>query len=99
MDKNQSERVIVRSGQAGVFYGQLVSRDGSEVVLAHSRRLWFWSGANTLTDLANVGTSDPSGCKFPAPLTGEHIVLGVCEILPVTDVAAESLDDVPVWTI
>lgn len=89
--------VIVRSGQAGVFAGWLVERDGDTVQLCESRRIYYWSGAATLSQLALDGTSKPSACKFPAPLPA-HTVLGVCEIIPVTEAARLSLAAVRVWS-
>lgn len=89
--------VLVRSGQAGVFAGYLISRDGDVVELAESRRIYYWAGAATLSQLAMEGTSKPSQCKFPAALP-THTVLGVCEILPVTEAARASIASVKVWS-
>ena len=59
---NTMAKVMVRSTNAGVFYGKLVSRDGDTVVLKDSRRVWYWAGAATLSELANRGTSKPEEC-------------------------------------
>lgn len=91
-------KVMVRSANAGVFYGTLVKREGDTVVLKDSRRVWYWEGAATLSELANSGTSKPDSCKFPAPIIGKHTILGVCEIIEMTPEAVASLDAVPVWT-
>ena len=93
-----SKTVMVRSRDAGVFYGKLESRDGDTVTLKKARRVWYWKGASTLSELATEGTSDPAGCKFPAPTEGAHVIIGACEVLPVTARALEALDAVPVWT-
>ena len=89
--------VMVRSVNAGVFYGEFVSRENDVVILRGARRCWYWSGAASLSQLATTGTTNPNACKFPTPTTGEHIILGVCEIIPVTATALASLDSVPVW--
>jgi hypothetical protein len=89
---------IVRTTYAGVFLGKILSTDGDTVVLDSPRRLWYWDGAATLSELAVEGTAKPKTCKFPAPTEGEHTVLGVVEILPVTERAATSLQAVPVWS-
>ena len=89
--------VIVRSGQAGVFAGYLMERDGDTVILAESRRIYYWAGAATLSQLAVDGTSKPDGCKFPVALP-LHTILGVCEILPVSVTAAASIASVKVWS-
>lgn len=89
--------VLIRSRDAGVFAGRLVERNGNEVVLHDARRIWYWDGAATLSELATRGTSRPDGCQFPAPVP-EITVLGVCEIIPMTDEAVASIEAVPVWT-
>lgn len=90
------EYVIVRTYSAGVFAGYLAKREGQEVLMRHARRLWYWSGAATLSQLAMEGTKKPSECKFPMPV--DSIVLTeAIEIIPVTKEAKKSLDGVGVW--
>lgn len=89
--------VIIRSTNAGVFAGTLISREKDVVELADARRLWYWSGAATLSQLATDGTSKPNQCKFPVPVAS-ITVLGVIEIIPTTDKAQASISDVPVWS-
>ena len=48
--------VIVRTYSAGVHAGELVRRNGKEVLLQNSRRLWCWAGAASLSQLAMEGT-------------------------------------------
>lgn len=92
--------VIVRSYQAGVAAGYIESqsKDGKQVTLSHSRRLWYWKGAASLHQLANEGVKYPSECKFPAELNGMHQIVDVCEILETTKKAQESIASVPVWS-
>lgn len=92
------DTVMVRSRDAGVFYGTLVREKKDTVVLVKARRVWYWKGAATLSELATDGPGDPKGCKFPAATQGEHVILGVCEILPVTDLALSVLNSVPIWS-
>ena len=95
--KNKKEsHVIVRTDRAGVFAGALKSRKGSEAVLTNARRLWYWSGAASLSQLAVDGTSQPAACKFPVAVP-EVTLLGVIEVLPLSDKAKTSIDAVPVW--
>lgn len=96
MKNSKSKNVIVRTQSAGVFAGELVSRNGQEVVLKNARRLWYWSGAASLSQLAVDGTSNPSGCKFPIAVP-EITLLQAIEILPLSDKARTSIDSVPVW--
>jgi hypothetical protein len=92
----KGKTVIVRTYSAGVFMGELVSRKGQEVVLANVRRIWYWSGAASLSQLAMEGTSDPANCKFPCPMDRVELLQAI-EIIDVTPKAKESIDGVPVW--
>jgi hypothetical protein len=87
---------IVRTYAAGVFAGILKSRDGTEVVLTDARRIWYWDGAASLSQLAFDGTSNPQNCKFPIPVP-EILLTQVIEIIPTTDKARKSIAAVPVW--
>lgn len=90
-------RKIVRSNGAGVFFGEIKEKDGDRVVMTNARRIWYWEGAASLSQLAQEGTSKHSDCKFPVPVD-EVEVFNVIEILSVTDKAAKSIDAVNVWT-
>ena len=97
MTKKMKERyVIVRTYSAGVFAGILESRNGQEVVLRHARRLWYWSGAASLSQLAMDGTSDPRNCKFPKAVDRVELLQAI-ELLDVTDAARQSIQGVPEW--
>ena len=89
--------VIVRTYSAGVFAGYLEKRDGKEVHLKVARRIWYWAGAASLSELAMLGTSKPQDCKFPCAVDSV-ILLGAIEILDVTEAAKKSLESVPIWT-
>lgn len=96
MKTKKAQNVIVRTRSAGVFAGVLESRKGSEAVVSNARRLWYWAGAASLSQLAVEGTSNPSGCKFPTVVPSVTL-LEVIEILPLSDKAKASIDAVPVW--
>lgn len=88
--------VIVRTQSAGVHAGTLKSRDGKEVVLTGARRIWFWNGAATLSQLAVDGTSKPDKCKFPAEVP-EILLTEAIEVIPTTEKARDSIAGVKVW--
>jgi len=96
MKSKKQEFVIVRTYSAGVFFGNLVSRKNQEVVLANARRLWYWSGAASLSQLAMEGTKKPAACKFPIAMNS-IILLQAIEIIPCTAIAAKNIQDVPIW--
>ena len=87
---------MVRTERAGVFAGVLSERNGNEAVVRNARRIWYWAGAASLSQLATQGTSKPGECKFPAQVA-EVLLLGVIEIIPMTDDAIASIESVPVW--
>mgnify|MGYP001566038632 CR=1 FL=1 len=88
--------VIVRTYSAGAFAGNLVSRTGQEVVLADARRLWYWAGAASLSQLAVDGTSQPESCKFPVAVP-RHELMQAIEVLDVTPTAEASIKAVSIW--
>lgn len=88
--------VIVRTYSAGVFAGNLVKREGKEVELHNARRIWYWDGAASLSQLAEEGTKKPLNCKFPCEVS-KIILTEVIEILDVTPAAEKSIKEVPVW--
>ena len=87
---------IVRTYSAGVFAGELESRNGKEVVLKNARRLWYWDGAASLSQLAMEGTSKPENCKFPCEVDRIELLEAI-EILDVTKQAQTSIKEVKVW--
>ena len=89
---------MVRTYSAGVFAGTVRERDGEEIVLTDARRIWYWTGAASLSQLATDGTSSPTKCKFPAPVA-EVLLLGVIEVIPITNNAKASIAKVPVWKV
>lgn len=51
----EGSRVLIRTNGAGVHFGTLVKREGQEVHLVNARRLWSWSGALSLSEVASKG--------------------------------------------
>src|SRR3990172_5503597 len=88
--------VIVRTYSAGVFAGTLNSQEGQTVVLKDARRLWYWSGAASLSQLAMEGVKNPDRCKFPCEVDRVEL-FQVIEILDVTEQAKASIAAVPIW--
>jgi hypothetical protein len=70
---------------------------GMEVELINTRRLYKWAGALTISELAAIGTTNPSGCQFTMEIPS--ITLVAIEIVPATQVGFSSLTSVPVWTL
>lgn len=91
-----NEYVIVRTYSAGVFAGTLKRKVANEVELHNARRIWYWKGAASLSQLAEEGTKTPTECQFPAEVS-KVLLIGVIEILKVSDKAEKSIKEVPIW--
>ena len=96
MKKYIDKKVIIRADRAGVFFGTLKEKEGTEVELADCRRIWYWDGAASISELAVNGTANPSRCKFSV-VVPSMVVTGVIEVIPCTDMAIESIEAVEVW--
>lgn len=89
--------VIVRSYEAGVFFGQIVNcEDTTEgkqrVTLNGSRRLWKWHAAQgvALSGVAAHGLKIEQS-KVDCAVDG-HVISGVIEIIPATAKCVESIN-------
>ena len=88
--------VIVRCNRAGVFAGFLAEHSTQCVVLLEARRLWYWNGAASLSQLAVDGVSKPGDCKFPVAVSRIEL-LDAIEIIDTTAKAKASIDGVKIW--
>lgn len=91
-----NKKVIVRGDRSGIFYGTLKEKNGSEVTLEKCRRLWYWNGAASISQLAFEGTSKPKDCKFTVTVD-EIVIMDAIEIIPCTNIAIESIEGVKEW--
>lgn len=93
---NDNQYYIIRCDRAGVFFAKIAERRGSEADLVDCRRLWYWDGAASLSQLAMEGVTAPRNCKFTMTVPS-MTVLGVIEVIPCTDTAVQSVNGVRVW--
>lgn len=96
---NTANVVIVRCRSAGVFFGEKTSFNPETLVvnLKNARRMWYWSGAASLSQLAVDGTSKPKECRFPTAVP-EITLTEVIEIIPCSNKAIETFNGVKIWT-
>jgi hypothetical protein len=90
------KKAIIRADRAGVFFGTLAEKDGNEVTMTNVRRLWYWDGAASLSQLAVDGTKAPDNCKFTITVP-RMTILGVIEIIECSDKAIKSIEGVREW--
>ena len=95
---NEHDYYIIRAHGAGVFFGNIKERIGNEVVIINARRLWYWRGAASLSQLANEGVKNKTDSKFTVTVS-EITVLDVIEILKCTDDAVANINGVKEWKV
>ena len=88
--------VIVRGDRSGVFAGTLVSVEGQTVTLTGCRRLWYWAGAASISQIANEGVKSPNSCKFTVTVDS-IVILDAIEIIPATLAAEVNIKGVREW--
>lgn len=92
----ENKYCIVRGDRSGVFAGTVVSHNGREVLLKNARRLWYWDGAASISQIAAEGVKRPGNCKFTVSVD-ELLILDAIEIIPCTSGAEANIKDVSVW--
>ena len=96
MENQVGKRVIVRADKAGVFYGTLSQKNGLEVQLTNARKLYYWSGANTVEQLAKDGVKKPEECKF-TDYNEESTISNYVQIITCTEKSIQSIEGVQLW--
>ena len=84
--------VLIRTYSAGVHFGTLTEWDGAKVAtLQQSRRIWSWTGANTLNEIANVGVK--KGSKISLAVQAITLTETI-EIIQMSDKAVKNLGEI-----
>ena len=92
--------VIVRCTQAGVHAGYLERNSGGKVVLSGARRIWYWNGAASLSEIAVYGLNPAKAAQSKIAAKVPEIELrgsDVCEILLCCEAGKASLLGAPEW--
>ena len=87
---------MVRTYSAGVFAGTVDKLKGKKALVTNARRIYYWDGAASLSQLAQEGTSKPENCKFPCEVS-EVYLNNVIEIIPITKKAKQTIAEVATW--
>ena len=88
------KKVIIRTYSAGVWFGELTEKSGSEVILKNARRLWRWKAVESisLSAVALYGI-DQSQSKIVEAVP--EIWLEAIEITPCTEKSIDSIEGAP----
>lgn len=89
------EYCVIRTYSAGVHIGYVKERDGKEIELINSRRIFNWRGACSLSQVAMDGVDvDNSKIAMVVP----KIILTECiEIIPTTEKAKKIIEGAEEW--
>lgn len=89
----KGKKVLVRSYDAGVYFGTLEDMEGDTVRMSNVRNIWHWTGASCLSKIANDGiTGDKVSC-----VVSSIVLTRVCQVMPLTREAINNLESQPVW--
>jgi len=91
------KHVIVRSNLAGVFFGILEDKNGDEITLKNARKFYYFSGANTVEDLADKGALNKENCKLTV-VVNQIVISKFEQILSCTEQSINQNNSIPVWT-
>lgn len=94
--KTFSNIVMIRTTSAGVHFGELVERTGKEVVLKNAHRVFYWSNACSLSQLAIEGTGSKNKDNKVTIAVPSIILTEAIEIIPMTELAYKNLTEV-IW--
>jgi len=94
------DRCIIRSYGAGVFVGYVVEKNaelnGVNVTIKNAKRIHYWDGACSLTQLALDGTKSPQNCRITDSVVSQFVA-DVIEIIPLSQKASKNIDEVKIW--
>lgn len=85
-------KCIVRTNNAGVWFGTVAQKSGNEVIITSARRMWQWkSGGDSisLSGVANHGIVE-SGSRIAEAVAS--VWLEAIELIPATDKAVDSIE-------
>ena len=93
------QKVLIRSYASGVHFGTLEKEEftlsGKVVILSNCRRIHYWEGAASLSQVAVDGIAK-GRVAMSLPLIE---VVNVIETIPLSDTATKNLEEQPIWKI
>lgn len=85
------KKCIVRTYSAGVWFGEIIEKSGTEVIVKNARRMYQWWAAESisLSGVAVYGIIQEKSKICPAV---DSVWLDAIELIPATDVAIKSIE-------
>lgn len=99
MNMEIDKHYVIRS-IAGVFVCEIeeIDHENRFATVKNARRIYYWEGAASLSQLAIEGVKKPETCKFPREIPTQ-MIYEIIELIPMTEEAVKSIDNVPIWKI
>lgn len=89
------KKIIARIDRAGVFHGTLDYIDGEIIRLKDARRIYYWNGALSVTDIAAKGIT---GGNVTIPVsTVEFMSNKIIELNECSEEATKSIESIKAW--
>ena len=89
------KKIIARIDRAGVFHGTLAAKDAETTTMTDVRRIYYWQGALSVTDMSVTGLN-AGKVTVPAKCV-EFETAKVLELLECTDEANRSIEGIEPW--
>lgn len=92
------KKCLVGCNRSGIFYGEVVKATKDETIVKNCRKIFFWTGAACIEQLAEEGTTRPNDCKFTMSVD-EVVLFDATQIIPCKDMAINNIEEVSEWKI
>ena len=90
-----NKRLIARIDRAGVFHGTLDYIHNEIIRLKDARRIYYWNGALSVTDMAAKGIT---GGKVTVPVTTvEFMSDKIVELNECSEDASKAIEEIKPW--
>lgn len=100
VDTEGLKAVLIRSYASGVHFGFFKEEkdllSGKQVTLVNSRRVHYWEGACSISQLALEGTKKPDDCRISVTLP-EITITQVIEVIPLSVASYNNLNSINEW--
>jgi hypothetical protein len=90
-----NEKCIIRSKEAGVFFGTVKEIKSDSVLLENARKIYYWEGANCVEEISTSGVFQDSS-KITVEVSS-ILIFGVCQILKCTEMSIKCLEECKQW--
>jgi hypothetical protein len=87
---------MFRTYSAGVHFGELAEKQGQSCLVKNAQRVFYWTEACSLSQLAMEGSKNFDGCKIAMPVD-EMVLEQVIEIIPMSEETVKLFREAKVW--